>query len=107
MLAIVDDNATAIDARLPVGDLTLSKLDPTFERLVMVEGELSGYAGYPGSDCRNGAVIRVPDGHALMEGLPSHHSLLSTGHDLPGFKLVGQVFGMQVEVLGGRIRTTD
>jgi hypothetical protein len=42
-----------------------------------------------------------------MEGLPSHHSLLSTGHDLPGFKLVGQVFGMQVEVLGGRIRTTD
>ncbi|MGO9334324.1 MAG: hypothetical protein ACLQCU_09820 [Acidimicrobiales bacterium] len=107
VLAIVDDNATAIDARLPMGDLTLSKLDPTFERLVIVEGELRGYAGYPGSDCRNGAIIRVPDGHALMEGLPSHHSLLSTGHDLPGFKLVGQVFGMQVEVLGGRIRTTD
>ena len=99
VLAIVDQNATAIDARLPVGDLTLSKLDPTFETLVIAEGELTGYAGYPGSDCRNGAVIRVPDGHALMEGLPSHHSLLTVGHDLTGMRLLAQVFGLRIEQL--------
>ncbi|HXW80263.1 MAG TPA: hypothetical protein VEJ84_12235 [Acidimicrobiales bacterium] len=100
VLSIIDENATAIDARLPVGDIMLSKLGPTLENLVTVEGELTGYAGYPGSDFRNGAVIRVPDGHALMEGLPSHHSILTTGHDLAGFKIVGQVFGLKLDDLG-------
>ncbi len=99
-LAIVDDNATAIDARLPVGDLTLVKLGPTFDTLSVVEGELASYAGFPGSDCLNGAVIRVPDGHALMEQLPSHHSVLTTGHDLPGLKLISQVFGLRAQVIG-------
>ena len=99
VLAIVDENATAIDARLPLGDLTLSKLDPDLETLVVVEGELTGYAGYPGSDCLNGAVIRVPSGHALMKRLPSHHSLLSTGHDRAGIELVAQVFGLRVETV--------
>jgi hypothetical protein len=100
VLESVNENATAIDARLPVGDITLSKLGPTFENLVTVEGELTGYAGYPGSDFRNGAVIRVPDGHALMEGLPSHHSILTTGHDLPGLKIMSQVFGLTLDNLG-------
>ena len=99
-LAIVDDNAIALDARLPLGDLSLLKLAPTFEALTVVEGELTGYAGFPGSDCRNGAIIRVPDGHALMAQLPSHHSILSAGHDLPGLELMGRVFGLEVETIG-------
>lgn len=99
VLAIVDEHATAIDARLPLGDLTLAKLDPTFETLVVAEGELTGYAGYPGSDCLNGAVIRVRDGHALMRGLPSHHSLLATGHDPEGLRLTAEVFGLRLEEL--------
>jgi hypothetical protein len=96
VLAIVDDDATAIDARLPLGELTLAKLEPTFDRLVAFEGELVGYAGYPGSDCLNGGVIRVPDGHALMRRLPSHHSLLVAGHHRAGLELTGQVFGLEV-----------
>ena len=99
-LAIVDVNATAIDARLPVGELTLVKLRPRFDTLSVVAGELTGYAGFPGSDCLNGAVIRVPDGHALMQRLPSHHSVLFPGHDLPGLELVGQIFGLEVENIG-------
>lgn len=95
-LAIVDDNASAIDARLPVGNLTLAKLEPTFDRLDVFEGELVGYAGWPGSDCLNGGVIRVPDGHALMRRLPSHHSLLVTGHHRAGLELLGQVFRLEV-----------
>jgi hypothetical protein len=101
VLAIVDDNATAIDARLPVGDLTLAKLDPTLGRLVVAEGRLTGYWGHPGSDCLNGAVIRVPNGHAMMARLPSHHSLLTVGHDLPGIELLARVFGLDIEVVGG------
>jgi hypothetical protein len=98
-LAIVDENATAIDARLPLGHVTLAKLGPTFTTLHVAQGELIGYAGYPGSDCRNGAVVRVPDGHALMERLPSHHSLLLAGHHLAGLKLVAEVFDLKVDVL--------
>jgi len=100
-LAIVDDNATAIDARLPVGDLTLVKLGPTFDTLSVVEAELASYAAFPGTDCLNGAVIRVPDGHALMEQLPSHHSVLTTGHDRAGLELTGQVFNLRVRRIGG------
>jgi hypothetical protein len=80
VLAIVDDNATAIDARLPEGDLTVAKLDPTLSALLTVEGSITGYAQYPGSDCRNGAVIRVPNGYRLLDKLYSHHILLMTGH---------------------------
>jgi len=103
VLAIVDDNATAIDARLPTGPLTLAKLAPTFESLVVAEGELTGYGGYPGSDCLNGALIRVPDGHALMRGLPSHHSLLMVGHDPAGLELVGSVFGLSIDRVGEHV----
>lgn len=67
MLAIVDDNATAIDARLPTGHITLVKVHPFLDRILMVEGDLEDYVRYPGSDCRNGAVIRVPNGYRLME----------------------------------------
>jgi hypothetical protein len=97
VLAIVGEESAVIDARLPPGDLTLTKLDPSFERMVAIEGELTGYAGYPGSDCRNGAIIRVPDGHALMGALPSHHSVLTAGHVRPGLALAGQVFGLRVD----------
>jgi len=100
VLAIVDEDSAVIDARLPVGDLTLSKLEPTLQTLVTTEAELTGYAGYPGSDCRNGAVIRVADGHRLMAEVPSHHSLLTTGHDRPGFDLIGRVFDLEIKRLG-------
>ena len=45
VLAIVDENATAIDARLPEGEMTLLKLEPPFDTLSVVEGPLEGYAG--------------------------------------------------------------
>jgi hypothetical protein len=60
VLAIVDENAVAIDARVPLGDLTLSKLDSTLETLVVAEGELTGYAGYQSSDCLNGPSFMSP-----------------------------------------------
>jgi hypothetical protein len=53
VLAIVDENATAIDARLPTGDITLAKLHPTLDKMTVVEGSLEDYVQYPGSDCLN------------------------------------------------------
>ena len=96
-VAIVDDNAVAIDARLPVGDLTLAKLHPSLDRLSMTEGQLVGYAQFPGSDFLNGGILRVRDGRKLMERLASHHYLLLVGHHAVDLGFLGQVFGLTVE----------
>jgi hypothetical protein len=97
VLAIVNDNATAIDARLPVGDMTLAKLHPTLNKIMVVEGELESYAQYPGSDCRNGAVIKVPDGHKFMNALYSHHYCLMTGHKRVEIEMLSRVFDLEIE----------
>ena len=94
VLGIVDEHASAIDARLPEGPITLAKLHPDMTTMTVVEGELTGYAQYPGSDCLNGGVIRVPNGHRLMTHLASHHYLLLTGHHLAAIEPVGTVFGL-------------
>lgn len=99
VLAIVDDNAHAIDARMPEGPVTLVKLMPPFDRLSAAKGELETYAQFPGSDCRNGAVVKVTNGHRLMKELASHHYILTLGRNLPGLEILAAVFGMQVEVL--------
>ena len=94
VLAIVDDNATAIDARLPVGEITLVKLMPPFDRLSVIEGELPGYAQFKDSHCLNGAVIRVPNGKKLVDDLASHHYIVTTGHNLNELEMVAKVFDL-------------
>lgn len=95
VLAIVDDNATAIDARLPQGDITLVKLMPPFDRWSIVEGELPKYAGFKNSHCLNGAVIRVPNGKRLVADLVSHHYIITTGHNLEDLVTISKVFGLE------------
>jgi hypothetical protein len=95
VLAIVDDNATAIDARLPEGEITLVKLMPPFDRWSIVEGELPGYAGFKDSHCLNGAVIRVPNGKRLVADLVSHHYILTTGHNREDLATVSKVFDLE------------
>lgn len=99
VLGIVDKNASAIDARLPEGPVTLAKLHPDMSTLTVVEGELTGYWGDPASDCVNGGIIRVPDGPRLMTHLASHHYLLLTGHHLAAIDLLGSVFGITPKAL--------
>ena len=96
-MAIVDDNATAIDGRLPEGPMTLAKLHPDLETISVIQGEIEKYIQYEDSDCLNGAVIRVTDGHQLVSSLTSHHYLILTGHRLPEIRQIAQVFGWQVE----------
>jgi hypothetical protein len=97
VLAIVDDNATAIDARLPIGDITMAKLSPTFDKMTVVEATLQDYVQYPGSDCLNGAVIKVSDGHKLLNNLASHHYLLMTGHNRVDIELLAKVFDLTID----------
>jgi len=95
VLAIVDDNATAIDARLAEGEVTLVKLMPPFDRLSVVEGNLPKYAQFEHSHCLNGAVIRVPHGEQLVDSLVSHHYIITTGHNRNKLEMVSKVFDLE------------
>lgn len=99
VLRIVDDNATAIDARLPLGPVTLVKLEPDFAGLSLAQGSLEGYAQFPGSDCLNGAILRVADGHRLMRELTSHHTILAAGHLKNDLEMAAGVFGLEIRTL--------
>ena len=97
VLAIVDDNAIALDARLPEGPITLAKLHPTLETISVIEGEIEKYTQYENSDCLNGAVIRVRDGHQLVSSLTSHHYLTLTGHRLAEIRQIARIFNFDIE----------
>ncbi len=97
VLAMVNDNATAIDAKMPTGEVTLAKINASMDKITVVEGVLEFYTGFAGSDCLNGGVIRIRDGHRLMTSLVSHHYLLMTGRHLPDICNIAAVFGLETE----------
>lgn len=95
VLAIVNDNAHAIDARLPQGPITLVKLTPPFKAWSVIEGNLPKYAQFEDSHCLNGAVIEVSNGPKMIDDLVSHHYIVSTGHNLNALEMVSKVFGLE------------
>jgi hypothetical protein len=97
VLAIVNDGAVAIDARIPVGKITLAKLHPSIDKMTVAEGELIRYVQFPGSDCLNGGVIRIKNGYRLMDALVSHHYLVLGGHHAVDIRFLGKVFDLKVE----------
>lgn len=99
VLAIVDDNATAIDARMPIGPLTLVKLGPKMDKLTLIESYLTQYVQYADSHCLNGAVVRVADGRKLMHELDSHHYLLVQGSVRSEIEAVAEIFDLVVQVI--------
>jgi hypothetical protein len=99
VLAIVDENAIALDARLPEGNITIAKLDPTLKELMVIEGEIERYVQYPGSDCRNGALVKVPDGYKMMELFNSHHNCFMIGKQREGLKKLAEVFNLRITTI--------
>ena len=99
VLEIVDDDAVAIDCRMATGKVTLAKIHPGFKKIIAIQAEIEDYVQYPGSDCRNGALIRYRDGHKVMETLSSHHQLIMTGDQVPGLRQLAKIFGWEIEVI--------
>ena len=97
VLAMVNDNATAIDARMSTGPVTLAKLHPRMDRMTVAAGELTDYAQFPGSDCLNGGVIRVRNGHRLVSSLASHHYILVAGHHIADIENIAKVFDLEIQ----------
>jgi hypothetical protein len=99
VLGIVDENANAIDARIPEGDVTLAKLGSMFDKMTVAEAILEGYAQFPNSDCRNGGIVRVADGRRLLSQISSHHYLVMTGRYYNDIKTFSNVFGITTDRL--------
>lgn len=99
VLEIVDENAHVIDARLPTGHITLVKLDPSLSKIMAIEGIAKGYVQYPGSDCRNGLIIKVKDGHQVIKKVYSHHQILVPGKRSQEIELIGKIMNLKVEIL--------
>jgi hypothetical protein len=99
VLAIVDDNAHAMDARMPTGAMTLAKLHPELASMQVIQGDLEDYVQYPGTDCRNGALLKVRDGRAIMKSFYSHHYCLLTGKQATDIENVARVMNVGVDVL--------
>ena len=97
VLAMVNDNAMVVDGDLPKGHVTLVKIHPNLKSLLTVEAELEGYAQYPGSDCRNGGIVRVKDGHRFINKLYSHHGCFVIGHKNVELKFMAQALGIVTE----------
>ncbi len=99
VLAIVDDNAHAMDARLPEGPITLVKLTPPFDRWSVIEGQLPKYAQFSDSHCLNGAVIEVPNGPKMVDEVVSHHYIITTGHNQNALEMVSKVFDLELKTI--------
>jgi len=99
VLEIVDDNAIVLDAQYSSGDVTLITMHPSLNKILVYEGLLEGYAQYPGSDCRNGGIVRVQDGYKLIDKLYSHHSIIVKGNLVKDMKYVAKIFDLQVETV--------
>lgn len=97
VLAIVDENSTAVDARIPQGHVTMVKLGPSLDRMTVAGCMLEKYVQYPGSHCLNGAVVRVPDGHNLMKNASSHHQCFLSGEWVNETEIMGRVLGTSIE----------
>ncbi len=98
-LEIVDENAVMVDCEYPKGPATLAKINADFKTITIIEAEIEDYVQYPGSDCRNGALLRYKDGHKVMESLSSHHAIVLAGDWKVQLLQMAKVFGLEAEVL--------
>jgi hypothetical protein len=98
-LEIVNDHAIAIDCEFPKGPATLAKIYAGFDKLSIIGAEIEDYVQYPGSDCRNGTLIRYGDGERVMDELCSHHALLIVGDHRAGLRQLAKVFGWEAVTL--------
>lgn len=101
VLEIVNDDAIVIDCEMAAGPITMAKLRPDMKKITIIEAEIEKYVQYPGSDCRNGALIRFTNGngHKVMESLSSHHAILIKDRQTYKLFQMAKVLGIEAEVI--------
>ena len=99
VLAIVDEKAYMIDCELPTGDMVLAKINPSFDRITVIPGQIEKYVQFPGTDARNASLLHYSKGEKVMEELPSHHQMIITGRQQAAISQIARVFGWACEVI--------
>ena len=99
VLAIVNEKAVMVDCELPVGDMVLAKIDPSFDRITVIPGKLEKYLQFPRTDARNASLLSYHDGEKVMEELPSHHQMIIVGKQKANIIQIARVFGWKCEVI--------
>lgn len=101
VLEIVNDDAIVIDCEMERGNITMAKIRPDMQKITIIEAEIEDYVQYPGSDCRNGALIRYSNdsGHKVMESLSSHHAILIKGNVTHLLVQMARVYGIEWEII--------
>jgi len=100
VLEIVSDDSVMADCEFEPGPITLAKIHPNMKKMIIIEADIEKYAQYPGSDCRNGALIRFrSSGHKVMQTLCSHHAIIIKDICTPQLLLLAQIYGFETEVL--------
>jgi len=97
VLAMVDENATVIDATMPTGPITLVKFQPYLDKISLSEAELLDYIQYEDSDCLNGGIIRVKNGQNFVDRVVSHHYIVMSGHQKPALKMISKIFEYELD----------
>ena len=99
VLAMVNENATVIDATMQKGPVTLIKFHPGLNKLSLCEADLRGYIQYENSDCLNGGILKIRDGHNFVENVISHHYILGAGHLKYSLKMIAKIFDFELDEL--------
>ena len=99
VLAIVDEKTYMIDCELPTGDMVLAKINPSFDRITVIPGQLEKYVQFPGTDARNASLLHYSKGEKVMEELPSHHQMIITGRQQAAITQIARLFGWACEVI--------
>ena len=99
VLEIVNEKAYMIDCELKTGDMTLAKINPSFDRVTIIPGKIEKYIQFPGTDARNASLLHYSNGEQVMEGLPSHHQMILTGKQKASILQNAKVFGWKTEVI--------
>lgn len=99
VLAIVDEEAYMIDCEFHTGDMVLAKINPSFDRITVIPGQVEKYVQFPNTDSLNAALLHYRNGEKVMEELPSHHQMIISGRQKAAILQIGRVFGWDVEVI--------
>lgn len=100
VIDVFEGRGGAIDGRLPLGDVTLVKLNPDCAGLTVIEGDLEDYFQAPQSGLSKvAAVIHVSNGPALLDQITSQHYILTRGAAAADFSWLAKVFGLDVNLL--------
>ncbi len=99
VLDIVDDNAHAIDATVDPGPMTMTKIGPLLNKILVVNTKLEGFVEYPNSHCKRGGILRVPDGPGLIKKFYSHHQVFLLGDWKVDMQNLAKVFELEVDTV--------